>query len=244
MKKFLVALLTVTAITSIFVGCSSPKEDIENKVNQEEVQKDQYNSEENIYSGLLNSGKTYEEMTVEERTMFSTIADSFDNFTQEFKDKYREVVNKIKATKDEAMNKLNDKKEDIKEKENKIEKRENLIGKSDKDFSGISTSASINVPNDKTGNWRIVKVSTPEDIVYYAKSYADKNIKNSNEIHGIVNTETNTTIALSKMTDNILTVTVHKYTDGEELDANKLFGGEVINEYWIYMDNGDIEKIE
>lgn len=46
------------------------------------------------------------------------------------------------------------------------------------------------------------------------------------------------------MTDNILSVTVHEYVDKEEHDANKLFGGMVLADYFVYLDNGDIEEIK
>ena len=41
----------------------------------------------------------------------------------------------------------------------------------------------------------------------------------------------------------IISVTIHEYVDKEEHDANKLFSGMVLGDYWIYLDNGDIEKI-
>ena len=43
---------------------------------------------------------------------------------------------------------------------------------------------------------------------------------------------------------NAISVTIHEYVKKEEHDANKLFGGMVLGEYIIYMDNGDIEKIQ
>ena len=48
---------------------------------------------------------------------------------------------------------------------------------------------------------------------------------------------------MSVLFDNILSVTIHEYVNKEELDAKKLFSGMVLGEYWIYLDNGDIEKI-
>ena len=121
--------------------------------------------------------------------------------------------------------------------------RENIIGTSNKDFKKISTSKPTKVRNDTTGNWRLSKITTTDDILEYAKSYYDNNFTSDDEIHAIVNFTLNTTTCVSTLFDNIISVTIHEYVDKEEHDANKLFSGMVLGDYWIYLDNGDIEKI-
>lgn len=121
--------------------------------------------------------------------------------------------------------------------------RENIIGTSNKDFKKISTSKPTKVRNDTTGNWKLSKITTTDDILEYAKSYYDNNFTSDDEIHAIVNFTLNTTTCVSTLFDNIISVTIHEYVDKEELDANKLFSGMVLGDYWIYLDNGDIEKI-
>ena len=121
--------------------------------------------------------------------------------------------------------------------------RENIIGTSNKDFKKISTSKPTKVRNDTTGNWKLSKITTTDDILEYAKNYYDNNFTSDDEIHAIVNFTLNTTTCVSTLFDNIISVTIHEYVDKEEHDANKLFSGMVLGDYWIYLDNGDIEKI-
>ena len=121
--------------------------------------------------------------------------------------------------------------------------RENIVGTSSKDFREISTSKPGKVTNDVTGNWRLSKINTSDDIIEYVKSYYENNFNNDSEIHAIINFTLNTTTNVSVLFDNILSVTIHEYVNKEELDAKKLFSGMVLGEYWIYLDNGDIEKI-
>ena len=121
--------------------------------------------------------------------------------------------------------------------------RENIIGTSNKDFKKISTSKPTKVRNDTTGNWKLSKIATTDDILEYAKSYYDNNFTSDDEIHAIVNFTLNNTTCVSTLFDNIISVTIYEYVDKEEHDANKLFSGMVLGDYWIYLDNGDIEKI-
>ena len=122
--------------------------------------------------------------------------------------------------------------------------RENIIGTSNKNYKDIDTSKPSSVRNDKTGNWRLSTVATTENIVEYTKSYYENNFSDDKEIHAIVNFTLNTTTKVSKVLDNILSVTVHEYVDKEEHDANELFSGMVLADYFVYLDNGDIEEIK
>lgn len=122
--------------------------------------------------------------------------------------------------------------------------RENIIGTSNKNYKDIDTSKPSSVRNDKTGNWRLSTVATTKNIVEYTKSYYENNFSDDKEIHAIVNFTLNTTTKVSKVLDNILSVTVHEYVDKEEHDANELFSGMVLADYFVYLDNGDIEEIK
>lgn len=123
------------------------------------------------------------------------------------------------------------------------ENRGEIIGTSNKNFRSINKSKPRKVRNDKTGNWRLATIATTEDILEYALSYYKYNVKSEDEIHAIVNFTLNTTTKISYLYGNAISVTIHEYVKKEEHDANKLFGGMVLGEYIIYMDNGDIEKI-
>ncbi|MCM1124627.1 MAG: hypothetical protein NC416_18785 [Eubacterium sp.] len=95
------------------------------------------------------------------------------------------------------------------------------------------------VRNDVTGKWRkslIAENVEPED---YALDYYKQYFKSDDEIHAIVNFNYNTTTKLL-VVDNLLVVTVYEYVDKEELDANLLFSGMVLDEYFIDIDSGEI----
>ena len=77
----------------------------------------------------------------------------------------------------------------------------------------ISTSKPTKVRNDTTGNWKLSKIATTDDILEYAKSYYDNNFTSDDEIHAIVNFTLNTTTCVSTLFDNIISVTIHEYVD-------------------------------
>lgn len=131
----------------------------------------------------------------------------------------------------------------ISEQETNIE-RENIIGTSNKKCSDIDIISPSDVRNDTTGNWKLARVATHEDILEYILDYYENNFNDDEEIHAIVNFTLKTTTKVSKLFDNVLAVTIHDYVDKEEHDAKKLFSGTVLGEYFIYLDNGDIEELK
>ena len=122
--------------------------------------------------------------------------------------------------------------------------RQGMYGVSDVDIDSIEVSFSVsNVNNDVTGNWRISTISADVDIEKYALSYYKKYFKSDSEIHGIVNYADETTTKISCMMSYLLDVSIYKHIDGEEQDAKALFSGELLEEYFVYLDNGNIESI-
>lgn len=253
MRKLLIITLISALTIGNMVGCSSnsesKQENTKNNTTQEvDKETDKFKKEEAKYGALLTSGKTYEEMDVAERTDFTEVTQTFDSFTEEFKEKYKDIINKIELTKQEAVAKWEAEKEAQKKQEETTTteelERENIIGTSNKNFKDIETLKPSSVRNDVTGKWRVSKIATNENILEYAKSYYNNNFSNGDEIHAIVNFTLNTTTQISKLFDGIIVVTIHEYVNGEEHDAKKMFGGDVLGEYWIYLDNGDIEEIK
>lgn len=122
--------------------------------------------------------------------------------------------------------------------------RDGMVGISDKSLTddGIEVQYSTSVPNDVTGNWRLAKIHDDIDFTAYAVSYYNEYVKNSKEVHMIINYARNETIVFNVF-GSISYITIHKYIDGEEKDAKVLGGGDVISEYTLYLDNGDIEKL-
>lgn len=124
----------------------------------------------------------------------------------------------------------------------KHRKGKGIVGISNKDIYDIDGSFQANkVRNDVTGNWRISTIAASVKMQKYALNYYKAKFRDDKEIHGIVNFNYNTTTKISVM-GNMLDVTVHEYVKGEEHDANLLFSGMVLEEYYVYLDNGDIEK--
>lgn len=73
--------------------------DISAKVKtQEEI----FAEEEEKYGMLLTSGKTYEEMSNQERSDFIQITQTINNFTTQFQEKYKDTISNIEVSKEEA----------------------------------------------------------------------------------------------------------------------------------------------
>lgn len=118
---------------------------------------------------------------------------------------------------------------------------ENIIGKSDKDFSEVMKAKPSEVRNDVTGNWRKVTLAENIDIEEYAKSYQELHM-DEGETHFIINFNRKTTTVINEF-NSLLYVDIHEYVEKEEHDANQLGSGMLLVSYVIYPD-GDIEKIE
>lgn len=99
------------------------------------------------------------------------------------------------------------------------------------------------VNNDTTGNWRYSEYSSSTTSENLALDYYNTFFESDKEIHCLINTSLKTSSSISLLTDNILDVRVYDYVDGEEFDANLMFSGTYLKEYWIYIDTGEIEDI-
>lgn len=239
-KKLILSILSIVVLVNI-AGCGADKSSESKSTNTQNIEstEDKFNSEVEKYGELLSSGKTYEEMTATERTDFSQVEQTLSKFTDEFREKYTADVERIAKTRDEAVEKWK-KEDEAKKKEEESKKKSS----NEKIFSDITTSTPSPVRNDVTGRWKVITVNSDKDIVKYAKDYYENNFSNENEIHAIVNLQTNRTYKISNLLGNSLDVTVHKYIPGEQNDAKKLFSGDVLDEYTVYLDNGKIERID
>ncbi len=122
--------------------------------------------------------------------------------------------------------------------------RETAIGKSDKIIDWFISPKATTVSNDVTGNWRYSGFSeSGVDISEYALNYYNEYFEADNEIHAVINFANKTTTRISYSL-GMLFVTVFEYTDGEEHDAKIMFSGNVLQDFIIYTDNGDIEQID
>lgn len=122
--------------------------------------------------------------------------------------------------------------------------RDGMYGISDKNCHDIDATFSRNkVRNDVTGKWRVSTISADVQMVEYAKDYYQWKFTSDDEIHCIVNFYNNTTTKIQYLSGNLF-VTVHEYVKGEEHDANLMFSGTVLQDFIVYLDNGDIEQIQ
>ena len=113
---------------------------------------------------------------------------------------------------------------------------------SDEETGGIDFVVN-EVRNDVTGNWRIALIAENIDIKDIALDYYNNYFESDDEIHAIVNFTTKTTTKISSFGD-LLDVTVHEYVEDEEHSAKQLFGGEVLKEYLIDKESGEITRIQ
>lgn len=124
-----------------------------------------------------------------------------------------------------------------------IAEREGSIGKSDKDFTELTTLKPSEVRNDATGKWRKITLSKGVDIAAYILSYNKLYMDEDTTVHSIINFGNKTTAMINNL-GSYISVRVHEYQDKEEHDAKELGGGMFLKEYHVYKDNGDIVEVE
>lgn len=161
--------------------------------------------------------------------------------TEEPKTAIVEPTTEPTATREPETEKTDQTEEPAKE---PAEHREGMYGISDKNIEDVDAHFSVSdVRNDVTGNWKISSIAESINIEEYVLSYYKKYFSADTEIHAIVNFTLNTTTKISVMGD-MIDVCIYEYVDKEEHDAKILFSGTLLKEYFIYLDNGDVEEIQ
>lgn len=100
------------------------------------------------------------------------------------------------------------------------------------------------VRNDTTGKWRLSEYASGDSQESFAADYYKAFFENNDEIHAVINMSLRTTARLQMINKNTIDVTIMEYVEDEEHDANVLFGGTLLKEYWVYLDTGNIEQIQ
>ncbi len=108
-------------------------------------------------------------------------------------------------------------------------------------FSADVTPSAVR--NDVTGNWKKVLISEDIAIQEKALEYYNTYFDSEKEIHAVINFANNTTTKISVLGDS-LDVTIYEYVSKEEHDAKILFSGQLLAEYFVNMDTGEIEQIQ
>ena len=112
------------------------------------------------------------------------------------------------------------------------------------DVDGISVTYYAAVHNDKTGNWRLAVIYDGSDLNDYVVDFYKKFVTDDSEVFGIVNLGLQTTARISPVMEDWLDITVTEYQDGEEHDADLLFGGDELKHYWINAKTGEIDNLD
>lgn len=110
-------------------------------------------------------------------------------------------------------------------------------------IDGVDIIFSDTVRNDKTGNWRLAKVTGNKSAEEYAVDYYKQYFKADNEVHAVVNYTLNTTACITCVGD-VLNVRIYEHIKDEEQYAENLFTGTKYAEYNVDKNTGDIEKVE
>lgn len=118
---------------------------------------------------------------------------------------------------------------------------DSAVGINDKSISGIYINYKGSVNNDVTGNWRYALYNSDISQETIAVDYCNTYFKSDKELHALINKSNNTVACIQYITSDLLDVTIHEYSRGEELDANELFCGNVIAEYFVTISTGEIE---
>lgn len=110
-------------------------------------------------------------------------------------------------------------------------------------LEGVDIIFSDSVRDDKTGNWRLSKVTSNKSAEEYALDYYKNYFKGDQEVHAIVNYTLNTTTCVTSI-GNKINVRVYEHIKDEEQHAKTLFTGQKYAEYNVDKETGAVEKIE
>ena len=89
------------------------------------------------------------------------------------------------------------------------------------EIDGVDIIFSDTVRNDKTGNWRLAKVTGDKSAEEYAADYYKQYFKADNEVHAVVNFTLNTTACITCVGDT-LNVRIYEHIKDEEQYAENL----------------------
>ncbi|MDE5736759.1 MAG: hypothetical protein K2H93_00155 [Oscillospiraceae bacterium] len=119
-----------------------------------------------------------------------------------------------------------------------IPHRENAVGVSDKDIKDLNPVFYNKVENDVTGDWKCLVVEANGSIPEYALS--------AYETYGtkakvfVIEDITGKQAIKASLSEDVLNIEIHQYVNQEEQDAKLMLSGDLLAEYWIYTDNGDV----
>ena len=98
------------------------------------------------------------------------------------------------------------------------------------------------VNNDATGRWRLLVYASSENFVDHAADYYNAFFASDDEVHIAVNLTLKATIVMN-VSGGLMSLDVHEYIDGEEHDAKILGGGDLLKQYTIDLETGEISDL-
>ncbi|MBD5143070.1 MAG: hypothetical protein HDT22_05585 [Ruminococcus sp.] len=119
-----------------------------------------------------------------------------------------------------------------------IPHRENAIGVSDKDIESLNPVFYDKVENDVTGDWKCLVVDANGSMPEYVLSAYNKYGKKAKVF--VIEDTTGKQAIKASISENVLNIEIHQYVNQEEQDAKLMLSGDLLAEYWIYTDNGDV----
>lgn len=110
------------------------------------------------------------------------------------------------------------------------------------EVDGINVLYYNSVRNDVTGNWRLAVVSTGADLNDYALDFYNYFVRDDSEVFGIVNLGLKTSTLITPVMDDWYDIQITEYQSGEEHDANMLYGGMALDNYWLNAKTGEVDR--
>ena len=97
--------------------------------------------------------------------------------------------------------------------------------------------------DDVTGKWRVSAYSSNDQFQDFALDYFNAFFENTDEIHAVINFSVNVTYRIT-YTAGVLNITAFDYVDNEERSAKLLFTGDVLGEFYVDCNTGDVNRIK
>lgn len=125
---------------------------------------------------------------------------------------------------------------------------DDIAGVSNKDIKDLDIKFYKNVPHDEQETWAdkysMATMNADVDFSEYALSYYNEYYQNYGDLHFVINFNRKTVDTIIVYDSIHIFASTHEYLPVKEINARNIDGGKLLDEYWIHLDNGDIEKID
>ena len=98
------------------------------------------------------------------------------------------------------------------------------------------------VNNDATGRWRLLVYASSENFVDHAADYYNAFFGSDDEVHFAVNLTLKTTSVMN-VSGGLMALDLHEYIDQEQHDAKILGGGDLLKQYSVNLETGEVTDL-